>query len=225
MKKLIPLLVILSYYFGMYAGEVTGVVKDASTNKNVEYGTVTIFNSGYKHSSQIQLNGDYSFRGLSAGKYTLAAISDGLIDTIIEVVVNAEGVTNVDILLKTPVYYIETVQINGGKTTYGNKLIDPFEVHPELITTEKEIAHMGHIDVAQIISVNSSVQVSEDNEISIRESRPTATRIMIDGVYSEATVPITAIRYVKVYAGGIPAKYGDTSGGVVVIETKSFYDN
>jgi hypothetical protein len=28
----------------------------------------------------------------------------------------------------------------------------------------------------------------------------------------------------RVYSGGIPAKYGDCSGGVIVIETKSYFD-
>jgi hypothetical protein len=27
-----------------------------------------------------------------------------------------------------------------------------------------------------------------------------------------------------VYSGGLPAKYGDTMGGVIVVETKSFFD-
>jgi hypothetical protein len=27
-----------------------------------------------------------------------------------------------------------------------------------------------------------------------------------------------------VYAGGIPAKYGDAMGGVIVLETKSYFD-
>jgi hypothetical protein len=27
-----------------------------------------------------------------------------------------------------------------------------------------------------------------------------------------------------IYTGGIPAKYGDTMGGVVVLETKGYFD-
>lgn len=84
---------------------------------------------------------------------------------------------------------------------------------------------MGPVKIADIVKLNSGVNVNENNEISIRGSRPTATRIMVDGVYSNVTVPTTSIKYVKVYTGGIPAKYGDTSGGVIVIETKGYFDS
>jgi hypothetical protein len=50
----------------------------------------------------------------------------------------------------------------------------------------------------------------------------------IDGVKVVAgevpNVPSTAIQNLTVYTGGIPAKYGDMTGGVVVIETKGYMD-
>ena len=29
---------------------------------------------------------------------------------------------------------------------------------------------------------------------------------------------------ITIYTGGLPARYGDVTGGVVAIETKSYYD-
>jgi outer membrane receptor protein involved in Fe transport len=37
-------------------------------------------------------------------------------------------------------------------------------------------------------------------------------------------VPNDAINSLSVYTGGLPAKYGDVTGGVVAIETKSYFD-
>ena len=37
-------------------------------------------------------------------------------------------------------------------------------------------------------------------------------------------VPNEAINSFSVYTGGIPAKYGDVTGGIVAIETKSYFD-
>jgi len=37
-------------------------------------------------------------------------------------------------------------------------------------------------------------------------------------------IPGTSIGGVSVYAGGVPAKYGDTTGGVIIMETKSYFD-
>jgi hypothetical protein len=36
--------------------------------------------------------------------------------------------------------------------------------------------------------------------------------------------PSMAIGSIMVYTGGVPSKYGDYSGGVVVVETMSYFD-
>jgi hypothetical protein len=41
---------------------------------------------------------------------------------------------------------------------------------------------------------------------------------------NEMNIPGRAIGSIIAYSGGIPAKYGDFTGGVVVIETKSYFD-
>ncbi len=49
----------------------------------------------------------------------------------------------------------------------------------------------------------------------------------IDGVKQDDNlrgVPGSSIGSLTVYVGGVPAKYGDVTGGVVVIETKSYFD-
>ena len=38
------------------------------------------------------------------------------------------------------------------------------------------------------------------------------------------SVPGVSIGALEAYTGGIPAKYGDTTGGVIVLETKSYFD-
>ena len=37
-------------------------------------------------------------------------------------------------------------------------------------------------------------------------------------------VPSCSIANMMVYTGGIPAKYGDTMGGVIVVETEGYFD-
>jgi len=49
----------------------------------------------------------------------------------------------------------------------------------------------------------------------------------VDGVKLGArlsAVPNEAINSFSVYTGGVPAKYGDVTGGIVAIETKSYFD-
>jgi hypothetical protein len=49
---------------------------------------------------------------------------------------------------------------------------------------------------------------------------------MIDGIKANdvVNVPSVSIGNMMVYTGALPAKYGDTLGGVVVVETKSYFD-
>ena len=75
-------------------------------------------------------------------------------------------------------------------------------------------------------SISSDIQVDNNNKVILRGSRPGNSITIIDDVKSmgDASVPSLAIGSVTVYSGGIPAKYGDFTGGVILIQTKSFFD-
>jgi hypothetical protein len=60
-----------------------------------------------------------------------------------------------------------------------------------------------------------------------RGSRSENMASYIDGVRVPGTVPsipASAISSISVYTGGLPARYGDVTGGVVVIETKTYFE-
>lgn len=75
-------------------------------------------------------------------------------------------------------------------------------------------------------SMSSEIQVTEGGELVIRGSRPGDMLYLIDGVKTAelGAMPSAAIGSLTVYTGGIPAKYGDTLGGVVAMETQSYFD-
>jgi hypothetical protein len=60
----------------------------------------------------------------------------------------------------------------------------------------------------------------------VKGSRSDATGTYVDGMKSDLSglnVPSCAIGEVTVYTGGVPARYGDLTGGVIVLETKSYF--
>jgi outer membrane receptor protein involved in Fe transport len=82
-------------------------------------------------------------------------------------------------------------------------------------------------DLKELIgSMSSEIQVSESGDMVIRGSRPGDLLYLIDGIKTSeiGTMPSVAIGSLTVYTGGIPAKYGDTLGGVVAMETQSYFD-
>ena len=99
---------------------------------------------------------------------------------------------------------------------------------PVTCLTSKDIVHQPNkFSVASmVISMTPDVKMSEDGELIFRGSRKGEMLYLIDGVKTSeiGAIPSCAIGSITVYSGGMPAKYGDTLGGVVILETKSYFD-
>lgn len=65
-------------------------------------------------------------------------------------------------------------------------------------------------------------------DLHFRGSRAMAFNYYVDGVKitadQQVNIPSRAISSISVYAGGVPAKYGDITGGVVIIETMTYQE-
>jgi hypothetical protein len=77
-----------------------------------------------------------------------------------------------------------------------------------------------------VVASNPEVRQTEDGSLVFRGARKGDLVYYIDGVKMNDVFnpPSSAINYIMVYSGAIPAKYGDTNGGVIVLETKSYFD-
>ncbi|OFZ66875.1 MAG: hypothetical protein A3D92_13690 [Bacteroidetes bacterium RIFCSPHIGHO2_02_FULL_44_7] len=77
-----------------------------------------------------------------------------------------------------------------------------------------------------VTGASSEVRMSDDGELMFRGARKGDMLYLIDGVKTSSigSVPGSAIGRMQIYTGGLPAKYGDTMGGVIVLETKSYFD-
>ncbi len=64
------------------------------------------------------------------------------------------------------------------------------------------------------------------DELYFKGARADAMVYFVDGVKMSTLkgVPPDAINSISVYTGGVPAKYGDFTGGVIAIETKTYFD-
>ncbi|MBP9796565.1 MAG: TonB-dependent receptor plug domain-containing protein, partial [Chitinophagales bacterium] len=60
--------------------------------------------------------------------------------------------------------------------------------------------------------------------LSIAGARETSTLYVVDGIriMGSTYIPLNAIAEINVFTGGIPANYGDFTGGVVEITTKGY---
>jgi outer membrane receptor protein involved in Fe transport len=82
--------------------------------------------------------------------------------------------------------------------------------------------------VALIASSSPDIyKAPNSDELYFRGSRSDAMAYFVDGVKVPGRlsgVPPASIASITMYTGGLPARYGDVTGGVVAIETKSYFD-
>jgi Ca-activated chloride channel homolog len=93
--------------------------------------------------------------------------------------------------------------------------------------TREDVARMPVRSAQNVAATIGGVNQSEESgELTIRGARTDGNIYFIDGVKvsGDPNIPKSAMHQTRVYTSGIPANYGDVTGGVVEITTKSFRD-
>ncbi|NTW32345.1 MAG: TonB-dependent receptor plug domain-containing protein [Bacteroidetes bacterium] len=226
MKKILCLLVAFSASFVLKAqltGEIKGKVLDSKTKEALVGVTVFVTNGEKLIADFTNINGDFTLKPLNPGTYLVTVRYTGY-DTVkmVNVNVSADRATYVgNVNLEFGSRFLKTAVVNG------NLIVDP-ENPSAIPITKKEIENMPDQSISGILRNTSlGVVVSDDgDEIYFRGSRNGESVFYVDGVKmrdNETHIPNGAIGNVVVYSGGVPAKYGDFTGGVVVIETNSYF--
>lgn len=184
---------------------------------------VTIVAGGPVSGGPTDLDGIYTFAGLNPGSYDVQARMIGY------------------------KRYIKTaIQVSAGQTAYAEYVMQPSgdTMEPIVITavqspadptfstiqniSANQVKHMaadrGNI-VGMVTATNSQVSEGQGGQLVMRGSREGASAVYVDGekMYGSSATPALGISQVSVLSGGIPAEYGDLSGGAIIITTHSFY--
>ena len=108
---------------------------------------------------------------------------------------------------------------------YVPPMIEKDNVISCTILTAQEIKSSPYMNMQDMVSTAAGVyQKEEGGSINVRGARSEGTQYYVDGVKEIGgfSLPKNAIAQIQVITGGIPAMYGDATGGIVVITTKSF---
>ena len=74
--------------------------------------------------------------------------------------------------------------------------------------------------------MSKKIKKGDNGELYFKGARNGTSVYYIDGIKltgALANLPARSYASIQVYTGGVPAKYGDTTGGVVAIETQSYF--
>ncbi len=216
---LIAAFALLSTLAFAQTGTLKGVILDAMSGEPVPFANVVAEKNGNQiGGTTTDFDGNYIIKPLDPGNYIVKAtfVGYGTVE-VTGVIVSANKITMQNISLQ------EGVAIGEVKIiAYKKPLIDQDNLSGETKTAE-EIVALPTRSVASVAATTAGIyQRDEGDDVNMRGSRSTATTYYIDGikVVGANNVPTSSIEQITVVTGGLPAKYGDATGGIISITTK-----
>lgn len=206
-------------------GEIRGRVFDPD-GKPLFLATVSTEAAGALHGTTTDTEGRFVLKPLPPGIYSVRIGFVGF---------NTLDVPGVSVVSDRATYLndqrmarhsgLDTLVIVG----YRRKQIDIDDPSRMSLLAEDLQRDPNKRDPIAVISTNfAGVTASLNGEgLHFRGSRTENMVSFLDGVKVSGAmprIPASAISSVSVYTGGLPAKYGDVTGGVVVMETRTYQE-
>lgn len=225
MKKLLICLTVIicstTILFAQDNAEITGIVSDAISTDPLEFASVALYKNGDQINGTItESNGAFSFKPLAAGTYSLAISYVGYgVQWFENIEVRSGAMVFMECKVASGMLIDTIIHI------YANKLVD--SDRPEEVKTYKP-ADFKKMAVGNIKDIVRNAPKVYENEstggLSIAGARETSTLYVVDGIriMGSTYIPLNAIAEINIFTGGIPANYGDFTGGVVEITTKGY---
>lgn len=207
-------------------GTLKGSVIDGDTKEPIPFCKVLIkLNGSVKGGANTDFDGKFQINSINPGSYDVEIRNEteGYQPASIEgVVINADKIT---FLESSEITKAESVQqITEVKVTaYRVPLIDKDGGASGATVTREDIARLPVRSATGVAATVGGVNSQENGDgISVRGARSDGTFFYIDGikVRGSSNLPKSAIEEVSVITGGLPANYGDATGGIISITTR-----
>ena len=205
-------------------GTLKGKVIAKESGEVVPFANVFVTVAGEKIGTSTDIDGKFTIKPLKPGTYNVEITSIEYKSSKINgVSINADKITFLnDITMSNNILTV-------FEKTWTKPLIDPEDT--KIVTIDaKTIATLPvKNDINKIAQAFSSeIKTSEDgNQIYFRGSRNGDVIYYIDGVKitgGKPLLPSSSIQEMRVYTVGVTAKYVDMMVGVIMVETKSYFD-
>lgn len=196
-----------------------GKVTDVASNEPILFGTVALMKDGaIVKGVETDLDGNYYFSDINPGTYDVEASYVGYTPSrLTGVLVKADKSNKLDLQIAEGVLADEIVI-----TEYKVPLIEFDNTTTGGTVTSEDIKSLPTKSVNAIAATTAGIASQDGGDISIRGARESGTVYYIDGVRvtNAALIPQSEIDQLQVITGGIEAKYGDVTGGLISLTTK-----
>ncbi len=224
---LVSLLLTAFYGFSQVgAGTLKGTVTDVDTGDPIPFAKVVMKQGGsIKAGAETDFDGVFQINSVNAGVYDVEISNEveGFKPQLrTGVKISSEKITFLDDIglgKAKDVLDIEEVEV----IAYKVPLINKDGGASGSTVTREDIAKLPVRSAAGVAGTVGGVNTNEGSgNISVRGSRADATYFYIDGikVRGSSNLPKSAIEEVQVITGGLPANYGDATGGIISVTTR-----
>ncbi|MDZ7743208.1 MAG: carboxypeptidase-like regulatory domain-containing protein [Bacteroidota bacterium] len=203
------------------SGTLKGTITDKSTGEPIPFANIVVELGGTQvGGGSSDFDGNYIVKPIQPGKYDIRATFVGYKTKLIQgVIISSDQITFYNIELVPTTETLEEVEI----VDYKVPLISKDQTSSGATVTSEEIEKMPNRSAEGVAATVGGVFSRDGERGSIRGARSDGTVTYIDGIKvtsGSASLPPSAIEQVSVILGGLPAQYGDATGGVINVTTK-----
>ncbi len=207
-------------YAAAQTGSIQGRILDSAKNEGIPFANVIAEQNGNQvGGAATDFDGNYVIKPLEPGRYDIKVSYTGFgMRQIAGVPVSPDKITFQDIIMSSTIRTLGEFTV----TDYARPIIDKGGGPSGDTRDAGDIKDAGLRSIPGIVGTVAGAHVADNGEIEIRGQRPEGTKYMVDGipVIGSPNISRDGIEQIEVMVGGIPAKIGDVSGGVVSLTTK-----
>ena len=232
MIKKLPLLLVIILFTASYLqaqsglGTLKGIVKEDKTGAVIQNAKIYLLSGATMKGNAItDEKGEFQINAILPGTYDIKITNktEGYQDALEQgVIISSDKITFLEKLtLGRPENELTKDEVKV--TRYKVPLIDKDGGASGATVTREDINRMPVRSAAGVAQSVGGVNTNEGSgAISVRGSRSDATYFFIDGikVRGSANLPKAALEEVSVITGGVPANYGDVTGGIISVTTR-----
>ncbi|MDQ3017339.1 MAG: TonB-dependent receptor, partial [Bacteroidota bacterium] len=208
--------------FGLAAWSQTsleGKLTDAASGDAIIFANVILFKNGVQLTgTQSDLDGNYVFSNIDPGTFDVKVVYTGYPEQTTTGVVVLGGKSNrLNFKMDAGIQLTEAIV-----TAYKVPLIEQDNTTQGGIKTAEQIRNLPVKSINAIAATTAGLSSIDGGAINVRGSRSNATNYYVDGVrvVNAGLIPQSEIEQLQVITGGIEARYGDVTGGLVSLTSK-----
>lgn len=199
---------------------IQGKVTDQETNEPIIFGSVALYKNGVLITgTETDFDGNYSISPIDPGTYSVEVSYLGYQTQKIEGFVASAGKANkLDVQISDDAVNLDVVEV----VAYTVPLIEQDNTTQGGTLTSDQIRNLPTRNINALAATTAGVASSDEGgALNIRGSRSNGTDYYLDGIrVFGSMVPQQDIDQLQVITGGIEARYGDVTGGIISITTK-----